>query len=247
MLSETGRRDHSFNGFPQAGLDFLRALKRHNTREWFVPRKQVYEGEVRLPTLQLVADLTSEMWAYAPEHTVEPARAVYRVNRDTRFGEDKSPYKTHVAAIFPHRLLGKSAGASFYFNVSPEQVEVAAGIYTPESSELRLIRQRLLTEHRRFEEVIRRVEDSQLAGSLQGGTLKRGPRGFPEEHPAAEQLRRKAFYFDVRLPSATAASRQLFDELSKLFRLLAPLVLFLDECLVTRTSPPARTPVSLHH
>lgn len=75
--------------------------------------------------LQLVADLTSEMWEYAPEHTVEPARAVYRINRDTRFSDDKSPYKTHIAAIFPHRRLSKNSGASFYFSVSPDRIEVA--------------------------------------------------------------------------------------------------------------------------
>jgi uncharacterized protein (TIGR02453 family) len=237
-VSETGRREHSFNGFPQAGLDFLRSLKRHNTREWFAPRKQVYEREVRLPMLQLVADLTSEMWDYAPGHTVEPARAVYRVNRDTRFSEDKSPYKTHVAAIFPHRRLPKNAGASFYFNVSPDSIEVAAGIYSPESSELRRIRQRLLTGHERLGKIIRHIERSGIAGSLQGETLKRAPRGFPDEHPAAGLLRRKALYFDTRLPPAIAGSRGLFDELSRHFRLFAPLVLFLDDCLIPEDDSP---------
>ncbi len=226
------QQSHSFNGFPAAGLNFLRSLKRHNSREWFVERKHVYEEQVRLPMLQLVADLTSEMWKYAPDHTVEPTRAVYRINRDTRFSDDKSPYKTHIAAIFPHRRLSKNAGASFYFNVSPDTVEVAAGIYTPESPELRRIRQTLLTEYLRLEEIIRRVEGSQPVGSLQGEKLKRIPRGFPAEHPAAELLRRKAFYYDVRLPADIATSRRLFDELSNHFRLFAPLVGFLDECLI---------------
>lgn len=43
--------------------------------------------------LQLIVDLTSEMWEYAPRHTMDPLRAVYRLNRDTRFSDDKSPYK----------------------------------------------------------------------------------------------------------------------------------------------------------
>lgn len=236
-MSKTGlqeEREHSFDGFPSAGLRFLRSLERHNTREWFVERKQVYEEEVRIPMLQLVADLTSEMCEYAPEHTTDPARAVYRINRDTRFSDDKSPYKTHIAAIFPHRRLSKNAGASFYFSVSPSAVEVAAGIYSPEASELRMIRQHLLTEHERLAEIIRRIEGSQTAYLLQGECLKRAPRGFPQDHKAAELLRRKAFYFDVQLPSALAASKQIFHELSKHFRLFAPLVLFLDECLVTQ-------------
>jgi uncharacterized protein (TIGR02453 family) len=227
--------DHSFDGFPEAGLDFLRKLRRHNSRDWFVERKQLYEEQVRLPMLQLVADLTSEMWAYAPDHTVEPARAVYRINRDTRFSDDKSPYKTHVAAIFPHRRLSKNSGASFYFSVAPDRIEVAAGIYTPESSELRRIRQRLLTEYRRLDEIVRAIETSQPVGRLQGEKLKRAPRGFPADHPAEELLRRKAFYYDVKLSPDGAGSRRLFAELSTHCRLFAPLVRFLDECLVPKT------------
>lgn len=223
--------NHSFNGFPDAGLDFLRALKGHNTREWFAERKHVYEEQVRLPMLQLVADLTSQMWDHAPDHTIEPARAVYRINRDTRFSDDKSPYKTHIAALFPHRRLSKKAGASFYFNVAPERIEVAAGIYTPDSSELRRIRQTLLTDYERFNEIVSRIERARFAGQLQGEKLKRTPRGFPPEHAAQELLLYKQLYYDVQLPPDVAGSRQLFDELSKRFRLFAPLVGFLDECL----------------
>lgn len=223
---------HSFDGFPEAGLNFLRDLRRHNSRDWFVERKQIYEEQVRLPMLRLVADLTTEMWAYAPEHTVEPARAVYRINRDTRFSDDKSPYKTHIAAIFPHRRLSKNSGASFFFSVAPDRIEVAAGIYTPESSELRRIRQRLLTDHQRLGEILSAIETSRPVGQLQGEKLKRAPRGFPADHEAEELLRRKAFYFDVRLSPESAGSRRLFDELSTHFRLFAPLVRFLNECLI---------------
>ena len=229
---------HSFDGFPEAGLDFLRELRRNNSRDWFVERKQIYEEQVRLPMLQLVADLTTEMWEYAPEHTVEPARAVYRINRDTRFSDDKSPYKTHIAAIFPHRGLSKNSGASFYFNVAPDRIEVAAGIYAPESSELRRIRQRLLTDHQHLGEILSAIETSRPVGGLQGEKLKRVPKGFPADHEAEELLRRKAFYFDVQLPTDSAVSRRLFDELSTHFRLFAPLVGFLDECLIPQTDAP---------
>lgn len=229
------RPGHSFDGFPEAGLDFLRELRRNNSRDWFVERKRIYEEQVRLPMLQLVADLTTEMWEYAPEHTVEPARAVYRINRDTRFSDDKSPYKTHIAAIFPHRRMSKNSGASFYFNVAPDRIEVAAGIYTPESSELRRIRQRLLNDYQRLGQILRAIETSRPVCQLQGEKLKRAPKGFPAGHEAEELLRRKAFYFDVQLPPDSARSRRLFDELSIYFRLFAPLVRFLDECLIQQT------------
>jgi uncharacterized protein (TIGR02453 family) len=225
---------HSFDGFPKAGLDFLRELRRHNTREWFVERKQIYEEQVRLPMLQLVADLTSEMWEYAPDHTIDPARAVYRINRDTRFSDDKSPYKTHIAAIFPHRRMSKNSGASFYFNIAPDRIEVAAGIYTPKSAELRRIRHALLTEHERLRAILKTIEGAQPVAHLQGEKLKRAPRGFPADHAAEELLRRKAFYYDLPLSPDSAVSRRLFTELSTHFRLFAPFVGFLDECLIPK-------------
>lgn len=86
---------------------------------------------------QLFARLTSEMWEYAPDHAIEPPRAVYRINRDTRFSYDKRPYKTHIAAIFPYRKLSKNSGVNFYFNVAPDRLGVAAGIHTPESPDCR--------------------------------------------------------------------------------------------------------------
>ena len=172
-------------------------------------------------------------------HHRSRARAVYRINRDTRFSDDKSPYKTHIAAIFPHRKLSKNSGASFYFNVSPERVEVAAGIYTPESSELRRIRQRLLAGYERFGEIVSRIDSSRLVGDLQGEKLKRVPRGFPSDHPAQELLRYKQLYYDVHLPAHVAGSHGLFDEVSKRFRALAPLVGFLDECLISNESSAA--------
>ena len=40
---------NTFAGFPRAGLDFLRDLKKNNDREWFTPRKAIYEEKLRAP------------------------------------------------------------------------------------------------------------------------------------------------------------------------------------------------------
>ena len=90
----------SFQGFPEAGMQFFRSLARNNRREWFQPRKHIYEEQVKAPMAELVTALNAEMMRFAPDHVVEPAKAIYRIYRDTRFSKDKTPYKTHVAAIF---------------------------------------------------------------------------------------------------------------------------------------------------
>src|SRR2546426_3761672 len=63
-----------FNGFPAEGMQFFRALKRNNRREWFQPRKALYEEHVKAPMIELVAALTADMMRFAPDYVAEPAK-----------------------------------------------------------------------------------------------------------------------------------------------------------------------------
>ena len=93
-----------FSGFPPEGIAFLRGIKRNNRREWFQPRKAIFESQVKAPMIELVEALNSNLAKFAADHLNDPKRAIYRFYRDTRFSADKSPYKDHIAAIFPRRF-----------------------------------------------------------------------------------------------------------------------------------------------
>src|SRR5437764_10879353 len=112
----------AFRGFPKEALTFLRQLERNNSRDWFQPRKELFERWVRAPMLRLVELLCEDLRRFAAEHVVEPKKALYRIYRDTRFSKDKTPYKTHIAAMFPARGMPKNTAAGFYFHVSPKGV-----------------------------------------------------------------------------------------------------------------------------
>src|SRR5437016_5646123 len=112
--------------FPVEALTFLRALARNNDREWFQPRKETYEAKVKAPMLALIESINAELMDFAPEHVTDAKKAFYRIYRDTRFSADKTPYKTHIAAIFPRKGLVKHACAGYYFQVSPKGVGIAA-------------------------------------------------------------------------------------------------------------------------
>src|SRR5690349_13174115 len=119
----------SFPGFSPKALAFFRQLARNNKREWFQPRKEQFEQLVRRPMLELVEQVLDDLRGFAVDHVVDPKRAVYRIYRDTRFSNDKSPYKTHIAAIFPHARLPKHAGAGYYFAISHEGLQIGGGAY----------------------------------------------------------------------------------------------------------------------
>src|SRR5216684_3938547 len=107
--------------FGGEALKFLRALKRNNRREWFNAHRDAYEAHVREPMIVIIEQLARDFPTFAPELVASPA-SMYRVYRDTRFSENKAPYKTHVAAMFPTRGLPKHEGAGLYFHISPDEV-----------------------------------------------------------------------------------------------------------------------------
>src|SRR5690348_14586588 len=105
--------------FSPDALKFLRGLERNNRRDWFNARREMYESEIRQPLLAIVERLAVDFRGFAPQLVANPKQSVYRIHRDTRFSENKAPYKTHVAAVFPPRGLPKHEGAGVYFHVSP--------------------------------------------------------------------------------------------------------------------------------
>ena len=57
---------NQFPGFPKEGIAFLRSLAKNNDREWFQPRKAIYEEKVRQPMIELMAAVHREMMRFAP-------------------------------------------------------------------------------------------------------------------------------------------------------------------------------------
>src|SRR5579883_2307203 len=117
-------RAKSFAGFPKESLTFLRSLQRHNNREWFQEHKTIYENAIKQPLCALVEALAADFAKFAPEMVASPKASVYRIYRDTRFSKNKAPYKTHAAAVFPHKGLEKHQGAGYYLHISPDELLV---------------------------------------------------------------------------------------------------------------------------
>src|SRR6266849_4850211 len=108
--------------FTAETLKILRGLKRNNRRDRFNAHRDAYDVHVRLPMIGIIERLADDLREFAPEIVASPKTSMYRIYRDVRFSENKAPYKTHVAASFPPRGLGKGGGAGMYFHISPDGV-----------------------------------------------------------------------------------------------------------------------------
>ena len=210
---------------------FLRALTRHNDRDWFRERRETYEEHVRAPMIATIERLADDLRAFAPDLVASPKVSMYRIYRDTRFAADKAPFKTHVSAVFPHRNLGKHEGAGLYFHVATDHVLVGGGIYAPAPPQLFRVRQHIAANRRRLESIVGATTFRRSYGSLTGQQLKRVPRGFDPDDPAADYLRLKQFLAGSEHPASFATGARFYPSLVRLFRHLAPLVHFLNEPL----------------
>ena len=231
---------NAFPGFPADGLKFLRDLEKHNDREWFTPRKEIFESKVRQPMLALVGALHGEMARFAPEYIGEPAKCIYRIYRDTRFSKDKTPYKTHVGALMWRRGTEKNDAASYYCAVSNEGVEIGAGLYTAEPDALLAVRQMIVADTKAFRATFEAKKVKKLMGELYGEPMTRVPKGFDPAHPAADLLKRKRLFLFTRLEPALATSPKVLKEIASRFEAMAPFVEHLNRPLIALKSKQKR-------
>lgn len=213
---------------PAEGIRFLKQLKRNNNRDWFQANKHVFEEKLRAPMEAVVDSVNQALAAGAPEYVTDAKKAIFRIYRDTRFSPDKTPYKTHLGALFPKRGMAKLSGAALYFHVAPESVVVAGGVYFAEPKTLLQLRTYLSENHKEFEGLLKPKRVKELCGELHGDSLSRPPKGFPAEHPAIDLIKRKQWYFDITLPIEESARPAFAKTLSKRFLAMLPVVEFLN-------------------
>lgn len=232
--------------FRPEALTFLRNLGRHNDREWFTPRKAQFEELLKEPMLAVVRKITDAMLDFAPQHVRPAEKSLFRIYRDTRFSNDKRPYKTHVAAWWTHTGLDKTSGAGYYFHVSAKEVIIAAGAYMPEKEQLAAIRHWLLENHAAFRALLKKPALRKAFVEFEGNTLTRPPKGFPAEHPAMDLVRCRQWGLSATLPAETALDPKLAQIVIRHFKLAAPVIEALNAPFSATAQPKRKVLFGLH-
>ena len=227
-----GQRERVTPPFPPRTLSFLRALKRHNDRTWFAAHKEDYVRDVQQPMLEFVEWVAGQLRAFDPDLVGTPKVSLFRIYRDTRFSADKTPFKTQVGAVFPHRALHRNVSACLYAEVGPSGTLIAGGIYRPDRPQLLAIREHVAANHQRLRTLLQAPGLKRALGDIEGDPLQRVPPGYPPDHPAAEYLKFRHFLLAKEYPAAFATSPAFPREVLRLFRHMAPLVAYLNEPLL---------------
>src|SRR5690349_3930735 len=94
-----------------AALEFLGDLAEHNDKAWFDAHRDRYERAIKEPAIAFVEAMAPRIERLSPRLRAIAKGAgssISRMNRDTRFSADKSPYKDWVGMHFAHER-GKEA------------------------------------------------------------------------------------------------------------------------------------------
>jgi len=230
--------------FTRGTMRFLRGLARNNRKAWFEAHRADYEELVKAPMRELIEEMDVRFPRFAPELVGDPRRSMFRIYRDVRFSKDKSPYKTHAACWFYHRdgshAVGSEAtggGAGFYFQIAPGKSFMGGGMWMPPRNALTRLRESIAENPDRFEKVVteRRVV-RRFGGLSDEAVLRRVPRGYAADHPAARWLRFQSFIIGRWLSDGQAISARLPAQLEADFRLIVPLVRWINGVLGLRAA-----------
>lgn len=203
----------AFAGFGPKALPFFKALKFHQSREWFEANRETYESAVKGPMGDLVEELAERMRQAKIPLKGDRKSSMFRIHRDVRFSASKDPYKTHAGAVLT-RSGGKNDPGLLYFHLSPEECFFAAGFYEPESDQLARLRAAAARAPKPFKAMTAKLKKAGLSLSAED-SLKRAPRGFEaiDDPEIAAAARLKSMVCLRPVPEAAVASPALADDI----------------------------------
>src|SRR5438067_4534816 len=112
-------------------LKFLSQLKKNNNKQWFDPHRAQYEA-ARIDFSNFIQLLIDALQKSDTTITGLTARdCLFRINRDIRFSNDKTPYKSNFGASIK-RGGRKSLFAGYYFHCEPGQSFIGGGLWMAE-------------------------------------------------------------------------------------------------------------------
>lgn len=220
--------------FSDASFKFLRALARNNDKTWFNEHKQQYEDHVRQPFLRLLTDLQPDL-AQISEHFRSDPKTVggslFRIYRDARFSNDKSPYKPWQGARLFHERRKQVAAPSFYLHLQPGQCFVGAGLWHPEPPTQRQVRQFIFDNPGSWKAAAHAPKFRKRFEFESSEVLSRPPRGFPADFEMIEDLKHRNFVFSRHIEDADMTSPRLRQQLAADLVALGPFVDYLCAAL----------------
>ena len=210
-------------------FQFLSDMAAHNDRAWFAAHRGEYEAAAQTFE-RVVGDMIARIGAFEPAVAGMQAKsALFRFYRDTRFSQDKSPYKRHFGAYINPRGK-KSMHGGYYLHLQPGvESMVAGGCWWFDAKVLRAVREDIAWRIDAFRRIVEAPDFKRLYPVVGEQALKTLPKGFPKDFPYPQYLRPRNYVVWHNLPDDFFLRADWQTKVAQYFRTMQPFVDFINE------------------
>lgn len=214
-------------------LQFFKELAPNNNKEWFDANRKRYENNVKVPFRNFTESLLKELKTLDPMlKDLEAGNCIFRINRDIRFSQDKSPYKLHMAAAFSPEGKKDFVNPGLYIEINPEHIRLYSGVYQPEKEVLYRIRTHMMQNPETFMKAMQTEGFKKYwGGEILGERNKTLPAEFKKAAMDLEQLFLKQFYYQSDMDVSLTEKDALISEILIRYQAVEPLTRFFREAV----------------
>ncbi len=211
-------------------LTFFKELAQNNHRDWFQANKKTYEKEVKGPFKAFVQILIDRAGEIDPDIQIDPKDAIFRINRDIRFSQDKSPYKLFNSAIIStDGKSEKGRPGGFYVELAADHLRIYQGAYQLDKEPLQRLRELIVEKADTFASLIGEKTFKKTFGEIRGEKNKRIPKELQEAAEKQPLIYNKQFYYFTELPAETILKDDLVEIVLERFKIGKPVADFLAQ------------------
>jgi len=216
----------------EKSIAFLRKLKENNYKEWFHENKPMYD-DAKKEFEDFVFSFIHEVSQIDKTiGTVEPKNCIFRIFRDIRFTNDKTPYKTNFGAYIARGGGRKSEYAGFYFHLEPGNSLLAGGVWMPQPDILKAVRNEIFHNIEEFTEIISNKDFKNHFGAISSeDMLKTAPKDFPKDWPQINLLKYKSYTLAKSLSDDLISNSNLMEEIRMVYTAMLPFNNFMNRVI----------------
>ena len=212
-------------------FDFLVQLQVYNDRNWFNEHKDLF-NEARAEFEDFINALIIPLNQLDLSiGTISANECIFRIYRDIRFSNDKTPYKTHFSAFIANGGR-KTRMAGYYIHLQPDESFFAGGIYSPDAATLESIRHsiyqnphelRQILDNKKFRQYFHEISDEDK--------LKNPPKGYSKDFPEIELIKNKHFITHYPLQNEFFLKENVVERLMEIIKMQYPLNEYLNKAV----------------
>ena len=208
-------------------FEFLNELKLNNNREWMTTHKTRYlQNERNLKSFY--NEIKSGLNTFDRIDTLK----VFRINRDIRFSQNKTPYNVHRSASFSREGADRRGG--YYLRLQPGNSRIAGGFFSPEPADLLRIRKEFEMDDTEIREILNNADFKKaFKGFNTDNQVKTAPRGFSADHPANDLIKNKSFFLSRAFTDDEVFASDFKEKVLAHYRLLIPFFDYMSDVLTT--------------